>query len=962
MARKLSAKGLLALSIASILSTSAIAQRKIEEVVVTAEKTQATVSDTSISITAFTAENLDELGIQSADEMINYIPATTRDTYDIRIRGVGRNFRALGGDPGVATYYNGVYSPDFGIASSESGLYDLQRVEVLRGPQGTLYGRNSIGGAVNYITKKPTFDFEGEVRAQLGDYGTEEFYGVLSGPLIADKLAGRLVASQRDRDAWMEDVAGNDIDSTHDKNIAIALTWLPTDDIEINARINDRISDRSVGGQVFINEGSGATRGTRSINEGVLGLREVAAGTAGAWSYTNPITGEEKWALNRRAGIDASEFPYSPNPAFNQNQLAGQTSGSKSDPNNLVAVNNEGGDCRVFPSTLNSCNAERFDHASGHIEAKWDINEQTSLRFIYGHTEFDYSYNQDIDYSNADFTKYRQTVLETVKSDSYEMQLDWAVGDSWTATTGIYYFDERRSQDYSLSNTTERYTQRFDFDDNVLSPGAAAFWAGFGVGVGNDGSFFGAYPNTPPTFDEVADHTSVLSKWAGDPRGDSFVQANSIENESSAIYTQGTYEFNEEFSLTVGVRWAEDKKTAVEKRRLRFEEDPQNIGADGNPSFLNYTLGALPGLTGQAGYDDTTGRTALAMLNVLYGRATWTADGIAPVCALDDAACATPLLLGGIPLAQTSATSGDDSWDDVNYRVNLDWTPTDDILMYFSVTTGYRAGGYSLGVTDARIATGPSGIVTEIDDPFSYDKETVISYEVGYKGLHLDGTLQLNGSIYRYEYDDYQDRLNVFDPVRGRSVNIVQNAPGATNTGLEVETLWYPTDELSIGANYSYTETEYSDEYLVVYQNDPDLPGSLFGNATTSPELYQRDANGSELKRIPKHKATVWGGYEWQTEMGAITLRATYSYTGEMQSNGVEDELDLIPSRYQVDTSLAWRSVDEKWRARLFVDNVTDERNIREINTGNEGTNFRQTGTLLYPKYWGLDVAYKFGG
>ena len=131
-----------------ILATAALSTqtvqaegRVIEEVLVTAEKRQSTVSDTSISISAF-----------GQSQLVDFIPATTRDNFDIRIRGVGRNFRALGGDPGVATYYNGIYSEDFGIASSENGLYDVERVEVLRGPQGTLYGRNSIGGALNYIT------------------------------------------------------------------------------------------------------------------------------------------------------------------------------------------------------------------------------------------------------------------------------------------------------------------------------------------------------------------------------------------------------------------------------------------------------------------------------------------------------------------------------------------------------------------------------------------------------------------------------------------------------------------------------------------------------------------------------------------------------------------------------------------------------------------------------------------
>ncbi len=122
-------------------------RRQIEEVVVTAERKESTVSDTSISITAFTGQMLEDFGIRNQEDLQKFIPAAVIEPYDMAIRGVGRNFRALGGDPGIATYLNGVYSEDFGIASTEGGLFDIERIEVLRGPQGTLYGRNAIGGA-----------------------------------------------------------------------------------------------------------------------------------------------------------------------------------------------------------------------------------------------------------------------------------------------------------------------------------------------------------------------------------------------------------------------------------------------------------------------------------------------------------------------------------------------------------------------------------------------------------------------------------------------------------------------------------------------------------------------------------------------------------------------------------------------------------------------------------------------
>ncbi len=238
-------------------------RRVIEEMVVTAEKRESTVSDTSISITAFGEDMIEDFGIQGADELVNFIPATTRDAYDIRIRGVGRNFRALGGDPGVATYYNGIYSEDFGIAASENGLYDIARIEALRGPQGTLYGRNSIGGALNYITNQPTNEFEGEFRVLGGSLDAREFYGVLSGPIIDDKLAYRIVGVNRDRDGSQDGLAGSeDINSIHDSNYSVALKWNIADNWEANVRWNDRSSDRIIGMSTVVAQGVRGDRDT----------------------------------------------------------------------------------------------------------------------------------------------------------------------------------------------------------------------------------------------------------------------------------------------------------------------------------------------------------------------------------------------------------------------------------------------------------------------------------------------------------------------------------------------------------------------------------------------------------------------------------------------------------------------------------------------------------------------------
>ena len=243
------------------------------------------MQDTAISITAFDEEMIEEFGLRNQEDLQNFIPATTIQPYDISIRGVGRVFRALGGDPGVATYFNGAYSEDFGIVPTEGGLYDIAHIEVLRGPQGTLYGRNGIGGAVNFHTNKPEDEFSGEVRGVIGSYATRELFGFLTGPIIDDLLSARLTVVDRDRDGSVDDItSGVDQDGYGDQNIALALRFTPTDDIEINLRGNDRefsrvISSAQGAGALVVSEFSGVgdeiTGGQRNTSARVFGFREI---------------------------------------------------------------------------------------------------------------------------------------------------------------------------------------------------------------------------------------------------------------------------------------------------------------------------------------------------------------------------------------------------------------------------------------------------------------------------------------------------------------------------------------------------------------------------------------------------------------------------------------------------------------------------------------------------------------
>ncbi len=169
-------------------------------VVVTANKREETVQDVAVAVTAVTSEMRDELGIATVTDLTNLTPGLSYTAANERVtlRGIGRNTNNFGAEPGVANYTDGVYQSFATIAGRDNIFTD--RIEVLRGPQGTLYGRNSVGGALNIISKRPTDDFEGEFRAGFGSYDQSKIGLSVSGPLLGDWLRGRAVLFKEVRD------------------------------------------------------------------------------------------------------------------------------------------------------------------------------------------------------------------------------------------------------------------------------------------------------------------------------------------------------------------------------------------------------------------------------------------------------------------------------------------------------------------------------------------------------------------------------------------------------------------------------------------------------------------------------------------------------------------------------------------------------------------------------------------
>jgi iron complex outermembrane receptor protein len=187
-----------ALVSAALAAGSAYAQESsgnfIEELVVTAEKREQSLQDVPVAVSAFTDETRELVGINSVQDLTNFTPGLAYATNNDRIamRGIGRFTNNRSSEGGVAMYSDGLYTSSV-TAFAQSTLF-IERTEALRGPQGTLYGRNSIGGALNIISKRPTDDFYGEVRGVVANYDRQDIEAAVSGPLLGN-IRGRLAGS-----------------------------------------------------------------------------------------------------------------------------------------------------------------------------------------------------------------------------------------------------------------------------------------------------------------------------------------------------------------------------------------------------------------------------------------------------------------------------------------------------------------------------------------------------------------------------------------------------------------------------------------------------------------------------------------------------------------------------------------------------------------------------------------------
>lgn len=225
-----------------IAGLPAVSHAALEEVIVTAQKRAQSANDVGLSISAFSGEEMDEKRLVSLEEISMVVPGlevvtSQQNTPILTLRGVGFNESSLGVYPAVSLYVDEVPLVYSSLAAHSS--YDLERVEVLKGPQGVLFGQNSTGGAINFVAAKPTDEFSMGANVSVGRFNSIEVDGFVSGP-ISDNVGARLAIQHVSADEWQQsNTRPGDENGQQDYTAArLILEFQPSDSAQISVNLN----------------------------------------------------------------------------------------------------------------------------------------------------------------------------------------------------------------------------------------------------------------------------------------------------------------------------------------------------------------------------------------------------------------------------------------------------------------------------------------------------------------------------------------------------------------------------------------------------------------------------------------------------------------------------------------------------------------------------------------------------
>jgi iron complex outermembrane recepter protein len=428
------------------------AQGGIQEIIVTAQKRSENVQNVPIAISAFTAEALSERAVTSVASLSNIAPNVTLDAgtpfsgssavLSAYIRGIGANDFAFNIDPGVGIYLDGVYLARSVGANQE--LPDVERVEVLKGPQGTLFGRNTIGGAISIVTHDPgkEFRFKGDITA--GRFGLIQTRGTVDIPL-ADSLSSSFSFATKNRKGYLKRIAfpgASNFASTPITNYKAA----GYDNIGLGREGGD--GSWNVRGKLKYNNG-GAFRATVSADYTDIDQNQLAnkliATTPAVFAGTYNCAIAEPVPVGTNCGGGPPSFAFLPSiggltSIFNNPTVYGVNSDANPN-NNRLPYDNRFVTNSLDTSYANGNNYSKLKTYGGSLTLDYDLTDNVALKSITAYRELHWNVGMDVDGSPLNFLHTSFTMNQ--KQFSQELQLlGNAMDKKLNYVLGAYYFKE----------------------------------------------------------------------------------------------------------------------------------------------------------------------------------------------------------------------------------------------------------------------------------------------------------------------------------------------------------------------------------------------------------------------------------------------------------------------------------------------------------------------------------------
>jgi iron complex outermembrane receptor protein len=842
---------------------------QLSTVTVTANRRLEDQQAVSVSVTALTGERLAERNILDLSGIEGLVPGFTfgKSGVDARpaIRGVRTENVAVNADTTIGFFVDGIYKSR--AQQAMLGFVDVGRVEVQRGPQGTLFGRNTFGGNIVVTTNAPEIGSnERSANLTLGSFGKRRLDGAVNVPL-GDKAALRFAGAIESADPWVKNDFNRDA-GLFDQDLRYfraSLAVSPSRNVDIVLRA-DSTRQKGNGGSAFGYKLAGTFLHTPScqqlFNATVTALNSRGGNRDGVNDCTRTQgAGAGTGGNAAGAGIDLGIPLY----------RAGQ----------LDRIEND------YRSFLD------LEDRNLSADVTWRLSGLT-LKSITGYADFSAARSQDTDFS--------------------------------ASTIGI-----------DFQNTAAKtLTQEFQ----VLSEGSGPLNYVAGVYLFKD-ELTGLFINQQ--LPRTVRSSALQSALTLPQNGGGFYDLQKPETDSTALYGQFSLRATDALTFTVGARHTRDKKS------FRFANANSVLPlVNGAPDGTRIALDtAMPSdaAFGTAGVTTCTGSNAQPGFNCLPG---------------------TNTVVG--------ATYNDVTFSKATGRLAVDYKLSPSRLVFASLSTGFRSGGFNSGQALEAVRT--------------FKPEEVTALEIGSKNRFLGNRLQVNAAAYSNRYTNLQEQRQI--AVGATTISTIFNAAKAKADGLELETEWRATPTVTVGGSLSLLDARYTsfpdvalpfgtsilvaDPSSTAPQTDANgvviapagqrrifAPGYRCGvvpgtGGTGQPAAaFGCDLSGNRLPYSPEQQASFFA--KWDIAMGrlgVITPLVAVSYSSGFFGQPTNADFEKQGAYTKVDLKLNWK-INEQFAVQAYVDNATDKQTINRMVWGGGGA-LQVSGAM--PRSFGIRASY----